>query len=129
MTRKDYILMLGLVTLSGLIGGSLTSWVVSGTVIAENPAAPAKILQVETLQIVDADGQVRIELSVEPSKGKPERIFYFDKDGKKIPVPGDTKVDWSGLPGYQLKPRIQITNDRGRIIWSAPNETEAMFVR
>ncbi len=25
MARKDYILMLGLVTLSGLIGGSLTS--------------------------------------------------------------------------------------------------------
>lgn len=129
MRRRDYILMLGLATLSGLIGGSLTSWAISGTAIAENPAKPAKILQVGALQIVDAEGLVRIELSAKsPSKPDIERIDFYDKDGKKIEVPQHAKVQ-SDSPAFQPKPRIQIRNDRGRIIWSAPNETEVMFVR
>ena len=66
MTRKDYGLMLCLVTLSALIGGSLTSWLVSGEAVAEGSVPTAKVLQTERLQIFDANGQVRIELSAQP---------------------------------------------------------------
>jgi len=129
MTRKDYILMLGLVTLSGLIGGSLTSWVVSGTVIAESPNKPAKILQVEAFQIVDADGRVRIELSAKsPSKSDIGQVGFYYKDGKKMKIPRNAKAQFDS-PAFHPKPRIKITDDLGKVIWSAPNETEVMFVR
>ena len=89
MTRKEYGLMLCLVTLSGLIGGSRTSWLVSGEAVAEGSVPTAKVLQTERLQIVDANGQVRIELSAQPrgtaSRGK---VFFYDKDGNKRSLPG-----------------------------------------
>ena len=91
MARKDYILMLGLIIVSGLIGGSLTSLLVSGHVIAENVQKPAKVLQTERLQIVDSKGQVRIELSI--------------------------------------KPLIQMTDSKGRVIWSAPTYKSGMLLQ
>lgn len=133
MTRKDYVLMIGLIVLSGLIGGSLTSWLVSGTVIAENSTKPAKVLQAEKLQIVDAAGNVRIELSVEPlaKPGEPGRIAVYGRDGKKLQLPAgaDVSVDFSAIPRFQPKPRIRITNSQGRVIWSEPTYNQGMFVQ
>ena len=124
MARKDYVLMIGLIILSGLIGGSLTSWLVSGTVTAENSTKPAKVLRAEKLQIVDSAGYVRIELSVEPlaKPGEPTRIIFYDKDGKAIqpPAGADVSADFSAIPRFQPKPRIRITNSQGRVIWSEP---------
>ena len=111
MTRKDYGLMLCLVTLSGLIGGSLTSWLVSGEAVAEGSVPTAKVVQTERLQIVDANGHVRIELSAQP-RGTAD----------------STGVDLSQMHGFPSKARVEIRDQSGKVVWSAPPETKAMFV-
>ena len=128
MTRKDYSIMLGMVVLSGLIGGSLTSLLVSGTVFAGTHTKPAKVLQAETLQIVDGNGQVRIELSVKSLEQpkRPRRSDTYNLDGNARVAPASTGID----PIYfQPRPRIQIINGRGQIIWAVPTDHDAMFVR
>jgi hypothetical protein len=129
MRRRDYILMMGLVTVSGLIGGSLTSWLVSGTAVAQDQAQPEKIVRTQSLQIVDAFGQVRIELSAKSPKSLvPDQVVIYDQNGKKMDIPADTIVKFGGKQ-FDPKPRIQITNNEGAIIWSAPSESDFMFVR
>ena len=145
MTRKQYALMLGLVIVSGLIGGSLTSWMVSGRAVAQGANQTTKVLQAERLQILDTAGQVRIELSAQGQRpGTGGKAYFYDRDGNLLPVPGtgiirdaegniigttdSTGVDLSDAVGMTSKARVEIRNRNGKIIWSAPPETEAMFV-
>ena len=133
MARKDYVLMIGLIVLSGLIGGSLTSWLVSGTVIAGNSIEPPpRVLQIEKLQIVDADGNVRIELSVKPLEdpGKSERFGIYDVHGEQLLLPADAaaRLGYASSPRLP-KPRIQITDSMGRAIWSVPTYKQGMLLQ
>ena len=134
MARKDYVLMIGLIVLSGLIGGSLTSWLVSGTVIAGNSIEPPpRVLQTEKLQIVDADGNVRIELSVKPLEdpGKSERLGIYDVHGEQLQLPAyaAARLGYASRPRFQPKPRIQITDSMGRAIWSVPTYKQGMLLQ
>ena len=125
MTRKDYLLMLCLVAVSGLIGGSITSWLVSGQVTAQAPVPANRVVQTESLQIVDANGNVRIELSAQPSRTAAQRqVYIYDKDGNMRSLPDSSDVNYI----FPSKARVEIRGPSGKVIWSAPPETEAMFV-
>jgi len=132
MSRRDYTVMLTVVAISGLIGGALTSWMVSGTVIAQGGVSPAKVLQAESIQIVDAQGQVRITLSARESILQIDaRVYFYDENGKEQELKGEAKanVRLEGLEHLSGAPRIQILDRRGKTVWEAPQKTEAMFVR
>ena len=131
MTRRDYLVMIGLILISGFAGGATTTYLISSNVNAQSsPPAASDVLQVQKLQIVDADGRVRIELSGgERHELKVDRVTFTDQYGNQIDVPENTQVDISGIPELSTKPHIQIHSPQGEIIWKAPLETEAMFVR
>ncbi len=56
-----------------------------------------------------------------------KRLSSASFDGKKMKMPRNAKVQFDS-PAFHTKPRIQITDDLGEVIWSAPNP-EVMFVR
>jgi hypothetical protein len=114
-----------------------------GEAVAEGSVPTAKVLQTERLQIVDANGQVRIELSAQPrgtaSRGK---VFFYDKDGNKRSLSGKGIVrdaegnvigtaDSTGvnlMSGFPSKALLEIRDQSGKVVWSAPPETKVMFV-
>ena len=82
MSHKDYWLLTMLAVVAGLVGGSVTSWVlVSGPVFAQKQSSEiAKVIEAEGFHLIDKNGVRRARLGLS-SNGKPHLIL-FDKSNK-----------------------------------------------
>ena len=93
MTRKQYLLGLAVLALSGLLGGGLSGWLFQSPAQAQG-ATP---LTVSELRLVDSAGRARALLSL--VRGKP-RLILMDQQGEFRVELG---LSADGSPGLRLR--------------------------
>jgi hypothetical protein len=82
MKRKDYWLIVFLLILAGLVGGSITSWLLqSSSAIAQQKKQPERVIKAQAFYLVDKEGKIRASLDL---LGGNPRLELIDKDGKII---------------------------------------------
>jgi len=143
MNRKQYLFTLLLAPLSGLIGGVLSIWfLMPPSVLVQD--APQKVITAENFQLVDKHGKVRGEFGVRDYAAALQAasdielkftgdllvpgLRLFSEDGQRtlallsltgdspsLRLMDDTDAEtWLGAEG------LQITDDNGNVVWSAP---------
>jgi len=75
MKRKEFYILAALAIISGLVGGLLSGKLTSSTAFAQ----ANRVLEVETLRIMDKDGVPRISLT---ATNEGPRIVFIGKDGQ-----------------------------------------------
>jgi hypothetical protein len=81
MNKKQYALLVLLTILSGLAGGAVTSLILFGQpVFAQKTEEAEKIVEANSLRLVDKDGKLRGLLALD-SNGNPG-FFLYDKTEK-----------------------------------------------
>lgn len=102
MSRKDYLVVIGLSLIAGFTGGAISGQLYMDASIHE-------VLRAEEIQLSDGTGQVRAEF-VLGIHGEPGLALY-DSDGRpRITL---------GL-GVQDEPSLHVLDHDGTITWSAP---------
>ncbi|MBU2550212.1 MAG: hypothetical protein KKB20_17520 [Proteobacteria bacterium] len=95
MSRRQYLLSLAVLALSGLLGGGLSGW------LFQTPAqaGSSKSLTVEELRLVDGEGRAKALLSL--LRGKP-RLILIDQKGE---FRAELGLEADGSPGLWLRDR------------------------
>jgi hypothetical protein len=141
MKRKDYILLLVISVISGLIGGFASKMVFDKTAIAQEGQETS--LQGQDIRLLSKNGKVLAALAVSPDTGEP---FFFinGKDGKyrimfnidqgspqimlrdnnaqtRMEL-GATEITNQSKGTIEKRPESSIVmfNKDGKLIWSAP---------
>jgi hypothetical protein len=141
MKRKDYILLLAVSVISGLIGGFASKIVFEKTAIAQEQQGVS--LQGQDIRLLSKDGKILAALAVSPNTGEP---FFFinGKDGKyrimfnidqgspqviirdnnaqtRMEL-GATEITNRTKGTVEKRPESSIVmfNEDGKLIWSAP---------
>lgn len=105
MTRKEYLLLLFLTMLAGMVGGAM-----SGRFFASDPALAqqrTKVINAEEFLLVDKNGRTRAGLGL-------------DANGEV----GLVLLDKAGTKSLHLSPDerlvLRLTDKDGKVLWSAP---------
>ncbi len=103
MSKKQYLLLVGLVVVSGIIGGGLSNWFLMGDsafakkVAGElTPADYEKVVMAKELRLVDSEGRERITVGMN-NKDKPRIVFWNPDNGKSSIILGLNDDDTPGL--------------------------------
>ena len=127
MTRKQFLILVILVVVSGLVGGTLSGRIFEGEAHAQgidtlsvrkliivDAEGKQRILMgvlkdVAVIAIVDKNNRVRANLAMSPDQGT--SLSFSDSDG-------ETRIG-VGLHSHGLA-EVVIQNKAGEVIWSAP---------
>lgn len=130
MDGKRFAVLVGVVALTGALGGAASNLIVAGRDAFADRQEPAKIVRAEKIELVDANGRARAWLEIDPD-GNPGLFlarencilasFSLVGDGKPRLDFGDNcsvrallKVDDLGNPSLTLFDRSH------KPIWAAP---------
>jgi len=143
MKRKDYILLLVVSIISGLIGGFASKIFFEGKTAIAQEGQQAISLQGQDIRLLSKDGKVMAALAVSPDTGEPFFIIN-GKDGKnrimlnleqgspQIVLRDNNAQTRLVLGTYEMTSRTRGTiekrpessmvmfNKDGKLIWSAP---------
>ena len=122
MSRRDYCLVIALAIISGIAGGAIANRLgIGSTAFTQQVDLPARVIKAHAFQLVDAAGNVRSNLAFTSAGRSAEWAVVGNKEGNQISV----KYSAPFPQGVGL----ELLDTEGNIIWSAPPESKAMFVR
>ena len=143
MNTKRDVLMVGVALVAGLVGGMVSSWVLTGRPVSAQPTPKqAKVIRAESFEVVDKDGKVRamfgmgevgepvlglLDKDSEPHaelglvQGEPT-LRFADKDGKSRATFGyiELKNQRTGSVEKRSASSLVLFGEDGEVIWQAP---------
>ena len=144
MKRRDYILLLAVSIISGLIGGVIANQVFNGkTAIAqENQESPA-LIQAQEFRLVDKQGKILAALAISSSSNEPffiingkdgkhrimlnidegnAQVILKDNDAQTRLILGTSEVTSRVKGTIEKRPPSSLVmfNQDGKLVWSAP---------
>ncbi len=119
MDTKQYGLMLAVVAVTGLLGGAVSSRLLTGSpVMAQQRAKRTRIITAQEFQLADSEGRTRAILGFSAEGNPAVNLYDADGRGRWSPARGENGID----RGPRME-RItgKARDDRGRdCIWGSP---------
>ena len=132
MSKRQYVLMLVVALIAGLMGGVVSSqYLVGQTAFARKKEPPRKVIEAQEFRLVDKDGKTRAFLGFghNPTNRKQPRFELHGKAGFPLAVLGVSShmTEQERMEGERSlrHPRrpifsLVLLNEMGKVIWRAP---------
>ncbi len=144
MRKRDYVLLLAVSIITGLLGGFIANQVFSGkTAVAQGSEDPPGLIQAQEFRLVDSQGKIFAVLAISSSSKEPylilngkdgkqrvildfdegnPRMIFKDNDAQTRLIMGTSEVTSRFKGTIEKRPPSSLVmfNKDGRLIFSAP---------
>lgn len=144
MKRRDYIILLAVSIISGLIGGFIANQIFGGkTAIAQDGQEPPELFEAQEFRLVDGHGKVQAALALSSTSKEPyliingkdgkqrfildldegnPRMILKDNEAQTRLILGTSEVTSRFKGTIEKRPPSSLVmfNKEGKLIWSAP---------